>query len=110
MTAHGLEEVMSKRTIGPVVVPAERRCIACETASSSNTKYCGECGHQLAGTAASAVRPLGLPMARRTSRCERKRVTVLFTDVSGFTAMSERLDNEYLFAMMEQAFEVILDQ
>src|SRR5438128_8191031 len=39
---------------------------------------------------------------------ERKQVTVLFTDVSGFTAMSERLDPEDVHAIMDRAFEVIL--
>src|SRR5262245_10221748 len=39
---------------------------------------------------------------------ERKQVTVMFTDVSGFTAMSERLDPEEVHAIMDRAFEVIL--
>ena len=33
----------------------------------------------------------------------------MFTDVSGFTAMSERLDPEEVHAIMDRAFEVILD-
>ena len=40
---------------------------------------------------------------------ERKTVTVMFSDVSGFTAMSERLDPEDVHAMMDRAFEVILE-
>ena len=39
---------------------------------------------------------------------ERKQVTVVFTDVSGFTAMSERLDPEDVHAIMDRMFEVIL--
>src|SRR5262245_28318481 len=39
---------------------------------------------------------------------ERKQVTVMFTDVSGFTAMSERLDPEEVHTIMDRAFEVIL--
>ena len=39
---------------------------------------------------------------------ERKQVTVMFTDVSGFTAMSEHLDPEEVHAIMDRAFEVIL--
>src|SRR3989449_1166185 len=39
---------------------------------------------------------------------ERKGVTVMFADVSGFTAMSERLDPEDVHAIMDRAFEVIL--
>ncbi len=40
---------------------------------------------------------------------ERKQVTVLFADVSGFTAMSERLDPEEVHAIMDRAFDVMLD-
>ncbi len=40
---------------------------------------------------------------------ERKSVTVMFADVSGFTAMSERLDPEEVHAIMDRAFGVILD-
>src|SRR5256886_2048314 len=39
---------------------------------------------------------------------ERKGVTVMFADVSGFTAMSERLDPEDVHSTMDRAFEVIL--
>ena len=35
---------------------------------------------------------------------ERKGVTVMFSDVSGFTAMSERLDPEDVHAIMDRAF------
>src|SRR5262245_61239256 len=40
---------------------------------------------------------------------ERKIVTVMFSDVSGFTAMSEKLDPEDVHGIMDRAFEVILD-
>ena len=39
---------------------------------------------------------------------ERKQVTVMFTDVSGFTALSERLDPEDVHEIMDRCFEVIL--
>ena len=41
---------------------------------------------------------------------ERRQVTVLFSDVSGFTAMSEKLDPEDVHAIMDSAFEVILNE
>ena len=40
---------------------------------------------------------------------ERKQVTVMFTDVSGFTEMSSRLDAEDVHEIMGRAFEIILD-
>jgi class 3 adenylate cyclase/tetratricopeptide (TPR) repeat protein len=39
---------------------------------------------------------------------ERKIVTVMFADVSGFTGMSERLDPEEVHSLMDRAFDVIL--
>jgi class 3 adenylate cyclase/tetratricopeptide (TPR) repeat protein len=39
---------------------------------------------------------------------ERKRVTVLFVDVSGFTALSESLDPEQVHELMTRAFELML--
>ena len=39
---------------------------------------------------------------------ERKLVTVMFSDVSGFTAMSEKLDPEDVHSIMERVFEVIM--
>ncbi len=39
---------------------------------------------------------------------ERKQVTVLFADVSGFTALSERLDPEDVHGLMARAFDLIL--
>jgi len=40
---------------------------------------------------------------------ERKQVTVMFADVSGFTAMASRLDPEEVHAIMDRSFEVILE-
>jgi class 3 adenylate cyclase len=39
---------------------------------------------------------------------ERKQVTVLFVDVSGFTSLSERLDPEDVHGLMNRAFELML--
>src|SRR5215475_6297461 len=39
---------------------------------------------------------------------ERKQVTVLFVDVSGFTSLSERLDPEDVHGFMTRAFELML--
>ncbi len=45
---------------------------------------------------------------RAALRGERKQVTVLFADVSGFTSISEALDPEEVHALMSQAFERML--
>jgi len=67
------------------------RCPRCSYQNPSSGRFCGEC-----------VAPL-------RARCERRQVSVLLVDVSGFTAMSERLDPEAVRAIMDPAFEVIED-
>ena len=69
----------------------EAGCRRCGQDNPVGVKFCGECGAPL------------------RTRCQRKQVTVLFTDVCGFTALSERLDPEDVRAIMDRAFDVILD-
>jgi class 3 adenylate cyclase len=73
-----------KPSVGP-------RCQFCRRPASPEQKYCGACGAIL------------------SPGCERKQATVLFIDVCGFTAISERLDPEDVRNMMDQVFDVILD-
>jgi class 3 adenylate cyclase len=73
-------------------------CARCGTAQRATSNFCGECGTRLG--AAPALKP---------ARCASRPATVLFCDVVGYTAMSERLDPEDVFALMEQTFGVILD-
>src|SRR5262249_41434510 len=98
-----------------------------------SNKFCSECGQRLAGAALTpappavaapvttparfaspdAYTPRHLAEKILTSKGaiegERKIVTVMFSDVSGFTRMSERLDPEDVHAIMDRAFEVILE-
>ena len=66
-------------------------CPECDIERLAGRNYCGACGNML--------RP----------RCERKQVTVLFVDVSGFTALSERLDPEQVSEIMQRTVDIILD-
>jgi class 3 adenylate cyclase/tetratricopeptide (TPR) repeat protein len=108
-------------------------CSACQAVNPATNKFCSECGQPLAGTAAAPAPAAGAspiaPPARFASpevytpkhlaekiltskgaiEGERKIVTVMFSDVSGFMAMSERLDPEDVHGIMDRAFEVILD-
>jgi class 3 adenylate cyclase len=72
----------------PSIAP---RCPHCFQKATSGQKFCGACGTALG------------------RRCARKHVTVLLTDVSGFTTMSERLDPEDMRDILDRAFEIILD-
>jgi class 3 adenylate cyclase len=62
-------------------------CPSCRAENPEGQKFCGECGAALAVTASAA-------------REERKVVTILFTDLVGFTSRSERLDPEDVRAML----------
>src|SRR5215510_2332666 len=76
------------KTMAPSVRPG---CVQCAVERLAGRNYCGSCGNML--------RP----------RCERKQVTVLFVDVSGFTALSEQLDPEQVSEIMQRTFDVALE-
>jgi predicted ATPase/class 3 adenylate cyclase len=100
----------------------ERRCPGCGTGNPPANKFCHECGQALAPPPASAARfaspqsytPKHLAekilTAKTTLEGERKQVTVLFADVSGFTSMSEQLDPEEVHQLMNRAFELMLSE
>lgn len=98
-------------------------CAQCGTANAPDHKFCKRCGQSLmpASAAAPGAKRFAFPQAYTpkhlaekilTSRSvlegERKLVTVLFVDVSGFTALSENLDPEDVHQLMDRAFEVML--
>ncbi|HEV2053664.1 MAG TPA: AAA family ATPase [Methylomirabilota bacterium] len=99
-------------------------CPQCRTSNSAGNRFCKKCGHALGSarssaeserfSAPSAYTPQHLAEKILTSRAalegERKLVTVLFVDVSGFTALSEGLDPEDVHALMDRAFELMLGE
>jgi class 3 adenylate cyclase/tetratricopeptide (TPR) repeat protein len=62
-------------------------CSGCGTVYEIGSKFCDECGYSLAQD--SQIRN-----TEPTRDGERKHVTILFSDLSGYTAMSEQLDPE----------------
>src|SRR5215208_307041 len=68
----------------------ERRCPSCGEAAPPAAKFCMACGTPLEGTPAPA--PVAAPAAPPPE--ERRQVTVLFADLSGYTAVAERMDPE----------------
>jgi class 3 adenylate cyclase/tetratricopeptide (TPR) repeat protein len=72
------------------------KCPACEFENREEAKYCSECGARIGGEAKQPI--------RRGAEGERKHATVLFSDLSGYTAMSEKLDPEEVKEVMERVF------
>ncbi|UCG66556.1 MAG: zinc-ribbon domain-containing protein, partial [Deltaproteobacteria bacterium] len=75
----------------------ELMCPNCGAQIPLDRHFCGECGQKL--DKAQEV-PKALPEAEG----ERKHVTVLFSDLSGYTPMSEKLDPEELKEIMSRIF------
>lgn len=74
----------------------ELKCPQCNKALPLLSKFCDDCGQRLE---VSLVKP---PIPRTDS--ERKNVTVLFSDMSGYTAMTEKLDPEEVKEIMGRVF------
>jgi len=94
-------------------------CSACQTPNPADARFCKRCGQPLgpAERPAPFASPLGytpkhlaekILTSRSALEGERKQVTVLFVDVSGFTSISERLDPEDIHRVMTRAFELML--
>ena len=66
-------------------------CPRCGLAAAEGARFCFACGSSLAGPAAGDLHA-------------RKTVTVVFADVSGFTALGDRLDPEALQLLMTRYF------
>ncbi|MCD6014224.1 MAG: adenylyl cyclase [Solirubrobacterales bacterium] len=74
-------------------------CRACGAENPAEAKFCIECGSPLGGEEARPAQPPGkepLPEERRTA-------TVIFADLSGYTAVSERLDPERMKSLIDRA-------
>src|SRR6266498_701713 len=65
---------------------------------------CAACGHEL-GPSARFCESCGTPVAAAVASEQRKTVTVLFCDLTGSTALGERLDPERLRALLARYFE-----
>ena len=119
--------------------PFEIRCPGCGTAAKPGARFCRKCEHNLASPAepqrgpAPAAEPRAAPQSldakldqiqrylpqhvtekilagRGRLEGERKVVTVLFADLSGYTTLSEKLGEEALFATMDELYELLIHE
>jgi len=94
-------------------------CPRCRTPNPPDNRFCHRCGGPLDPT--PATEPFGSPRSYTPRHLaekilttgaalkgERKQVTVLFVDVSGFASLSERLDPEDVHQIMNRAFDLML--
>src|SRR5215207_10744146 len=80
----------------------ERRCGTCGTPAPAEARFCMNCGSTL-DTPIGAPAPRGTGAAPATLPEERRQVTVLFADLSGYTAFAEGMDPEQVKSQVDRA-------
>jgi adenylate cyclase len=85
-------------------------CVSCGGDNPAGTKFCGHCGAPAATPDVSEEHLRGLVSGRIGDRLaegggalphERRLITALFADVSGFTTLADRLDPEELLEVID---------
>jgi len=77
--------------------PLEVPCSSCGGLNPPGSRFCNDCGHRLEDVPVKEKPTLH-------TESERKYVTVLFSDISGYTAMTEKLDPEEVKEIMGRVF------
>jgi len=79
-------------------------CPKCNRTNPPDSKFCNECGYDFTKTSAITPQPIETPCQPTITDQERKHVTVMFSDLSGYTAMTEKLDPEEVKEIMDRIF------
>ncbi len=93
-----------KKFCGRCGAKLESICPSCQSTNPPDYKFCGECGYNFTKTSAITPQPIETPSKTTISDSARKQVTVLFSDMSGYTAMTEKLDPEEVKEIMGKVF------
>jgi class 3 adenylate cyclase len=88
----------SRKFCGECGAALTRRCAACSTVSEPGDRFCAECGSAL-----SSANPS--PVAEPAS-AEVRRVSVLFCDLVGYTALAEAREAEDVRELLSGYFDV----
>ncbi len=95
------------RFCGECGAPLVQRCRACGTiAARAQQRFCQECGEPLGGGVGPAAEPTAVGSAALGASVERRQVSVLFADLTGFTAFTEGRDAEEVREMLSEYFDV----
>jgi len=94
------------RSLDSLLDPLDH-CLGCGTESPAGARFCRRCGQAMVAPV-MAVPPGGGrdPEGRRR---EHKQVTVLFADVQGSMALSERLDPEEWYRILARFFSILAE-
>jgi class 3 adenylate cyclase/predicted ATPase len=78
------------------------RCPGCGAENPAGAKFCIECGESLEAPAPAEQAAAEAPAAEALPE-ERRQATVLFADLSGYTAVAERMDPEAVKSLVDRA-------
>jgi adenylate cyclase len=93
----GFDNPAGFRFCGRCGQPLSPKCPACGADVTPGFRFCGACGKDLLETA-----EIEKTAAGQRPPTERRRVTVVFADLVGFSTLAEHLDPEHLNALMTQ--------
>ena len=77
------------------------QCPECSNLISDNSKFCNQCGLKINSLSENKKTDI----APGSPKGERKYATVLFSDLSGYTTITEKMDPEDVKILMEDIFE-----
>ena len=80
-------------------------CPQCGAENPGGAKFCMECGSALSAEAAPAAAGSAAPAKAPPE--ERRQATILFADLSGYTAAAERMDPEAVKALVDRTLRVL---
>ena len=103
-TACGTENRAGSRFCDNCGTPLATTCPSCGEPNRSDARFCATCGTPMAGDApAQAGAPV--PVEAPAATAERRLVTVLFTDLVGFTTLAEDRDPEAVRDLLSRYFD-----
>jgi hypothetical protein len=123
------ENPEGKKFCGECGAKLEILCPSCNSFNPPQFKFCGDCGHPLSVPAPVKPIPKDLTFDEKLAKIqkylpgnitekilsqrdriegERKQVTVLFTDMAGYTNLSEKIDAEEVYSLMDQVYEILI--
>jgi predicted ATPase/class 3 adenylate cyclase len=106
-----------------------QRCISCGFTNPPGMRFCGNCGARLPEAPSKGELPftpadlrpeqlgvmMGVDLLERFRQAgleaggQRRSVTILFADLTGYTQLTERLDSEEVFDLLQQYLRLLID-
>jgi len=100
------------------------RCLQCGFDNPQGNRFCGNCGTRLGEAEALPMEPFSAAVnvgpipsllerfqqAGSEAAGQRRNVTVLFADLSGYTGLAGRLDNEDVYELIQQFIRLLIDE